>query len=94
MQLIKCRFCYEIGCLRKFLKEITINPILKLSEQTLSVKVKGKVKDQTIMGTFKGKMTRKDGIFAAMFIMEVSGNLSLQGGWAELLGAEMAGKGQ
>lgn len=31
-------------------------------------------------------------IFTAMFIMEVPGNLSLQGGWAELLGTEMAEK--
>lgn len=35
--------------------------------------MKGKVKDQIIKGTFKGKMTRKDGILTAMFIMEVFG---------------------
>lgn len=44
------------------------------------------------MGTFKDKMTRKDGIFTARFIIEVPGNLSVQCRWAELLGTEMAEK--
>lgn len=43
--------------------------------------MKGKVKDEIIMGTFKGKMTRKYGIFTALFVMEVPGNLSLQSCW-------------
>lgn len=44
------------------------------------------------MGILKGRMTRKIGIFTAVSLMQVPGNLSLQGGWAELLGAEMAEK--